>query len=123
MNDEEIEKLLRELPAGELPVEWRGSILRTARRDGRRPVQPNSRNLFSALLLVLRGNPLTAGGLAILWIVIVILKTGTPADPVADRLLARTDYAPPPNFQPRQEEELLARLLDDDAGPAPLREP
>lgn len=93
MNDHEIEQKLRELPAPALPESWRKSILATARR-GAAPSQ-RAQETWPAVLVYLRHllirNPVTAGALTALWLLILVFKTATPGDPDAERLMAQID--------------------------------
>ena len=108
MNNEWLENELRRLPAPELPAAWRKDILAAARRTA----QPR-RAEWPPFLLMWRGvfarNPLTAGALTCLWILIFALKATTPVDPMERQLLAHADpHAPAPDFALMAEQIRLA---------------
>ena len=118
MNDDEIEQHLRELPGPPLPEAWRKSILAAARGE---PVR--ARETWPAILFYLRHlfarDPITAGGLAALWLLILVLKGGTPGEQDADRLLARANTAPPPSLLAvREHERFMCWLQNDDMASA-----
>jgi len=125
MNDDAIEQHLRELPAPALPEAWRKSILAASRRE----IAPSerARATWPAIFVYLRHlfvrNPITAGGLAAIWLLILVLKSGTPAEPMSDRLLAREDSVPSGTIFPRLEETQLAALLEDESEPQPVQRP
>jgi hypothetical protein len=125
MNDHELESLLRELPEPVLPADWRGPVLAAARREARKGSRTGAN--WPAVLLSLarlfRRNPITVGGLAILWAIVLVLKAETPVDRDAERMMARAGSAPPPQIMPLREELLLAQLLQDESGPPPMRRP
>ena len=126
MNDHELESLLRELPEPALPADWRGPVLAAARREARKDSRVGAAN-WPAMLLALarmaRRNPITVGGLAVLWAIVLVLKAETPVDRDAERLMARAGSAPPPQIMPLREELLLAQMLQDESGPPPMRRP
>jgi hypothetical protein len=126
MNDHELESLLRELSEPALPANWRGPVLSAARRAARKNSRVGAAN-WPAMLLTLarlfRRNPITVGGLAILWTLVLVLKAETPVDHDAERMMARAGSAPPPEIVPLREELLLAQLLQEDSGPPPMRQP
>jgi hypothetical protein len=108
MNDERLENELRLLPAPELPAAWREEILSVAQKAA----QPQ-RAEWPPFLLLWRGvfarNPVTAGALACLWLLIFALKATTPVDPMERQLLAHVDpHAPPPDFALMAEQIRLA---------------
>jgi len=121
MNDDEIEQKLRDLPAPALPESWRESILATARREAAPPQR--ARDSWPAVLAYWRHlcvrNPVTAGALTVLWLLILVLKTATPTDPLADRMMARIESGPPPHIVPLREELRLADLMQEDSAPWP----
>ena len=126
MNDHELESLLRELPEPVLPANWRGPVLSIARREARKDSCASAANwpaVLLALARLFRRNPVTVGGLAILWTLVLVLKAETPVDRDAERMMARAGSAPPPQIMPLREELLLAQLLQDDSGPQPMRRP
>jgi hypothetical protein len=127
MNDDELESRLRELPGPALPAEWRASILATARREARSAERNRLGANWPAVLLtfvrLFRRNPVTSGGLAVLWVLILVLRAGTPSDPEAERLMARAESGPPPQIMPLREELLLAQLLEDEPSPQTMRQP
>jgi hypothetical protein len=125
MNDHELESLLRELPEPRLPTNWRGSVLAAARREARKNSRAGAANWPAALLALarfFRQNPITVGGLAILWTIALVLKVETPVDHDAERMMARAGSMPP-QIMPLREELLLAQLLQEDSGPQPMRRP
>jgi hypothetical protein len=126
MNDDELESLLRELPEPVLPGDWRGPVLATARREAWKDSRVGAANwpaMLLALARVARRNPVTVGGLAILWTLVLVLKAETPVDRDAERLMARAGSAPPPQIMPLREELLLAQMLQDESGPPPMQRP
>jgi hypothetical protein len=116
MNDDEIEQKLRELSAPELPESWREAILATARREV--PARPRQRETWPAVLVYLRHvfarNPVTTGALAALWLLILVLKTATPVDPAAERLMAQIDPREPIRIVSLAEEIRLAESWQDE---------
>ena len=126
MNDHELESLLRKLPEPVLPANWRGPVLATARREARKDSRAGAANwpaVLLALARLFRRNPITVGGLAILWTLVLVLKAETPVDHDAERMMARAGSVPPPQIMPLREELLLAQLLQEDSGPPPMRRP
>jgi hypothetical protein len=127
MNDHELESRLRDLPGPALPAEWRASILATARCEARNAERNRLGANWPAVLLtlvrLLRRSPMTSGGLAVLWVLILVLKAGTPIDPEAERLIARAESGPPPQIMPLREELLLAQMLEDESSPRPVQQP
>jgi hypothetical protein len=115
MNDETIEQQLRELTAPELPKSWRAEILSTAVRAASAPAA--SRQVGRAILIYLRHlfarNPITAGVLTALWLLIFLFKAGTPVDPSEKELLAHIDPNRPVYFVSLRDEILLAQLLEN----------
>jgi hypothetical protein len=108
MNDERLENELRRLPAPELPAAWREEILAAAGNAA-----APRRAAWPPFLLMWRGvfarNPVTAGALACLWILIFALKVTTPVDPAERELLARADpHSPAPDFALMAEQIRLA---------------
>lgn len=95
MNDHELEKLLRELPVPELPEAWRAGILARARRGAAVSASAAARGPLAPLAGLWRlglRHPVTAGALAVLWLVIVGLRVATPVDTLAGSAdLARID--------------------------------
>jgi hypothetical protein len=126
MNDHDLESLLREVPEPVLPADWRGPVLATARRAARQDSRVGAANWPAVLLALARlfhRNPITVGGLAILWTLVLVLKAETPVDHDAERMMVRAGSAPPPQIMPLREELLLAQLLQEDSGPPPMRRP
>jgi hypothetical protein len=123
MNDSEIEQHLRELPASALPEAWRESILTTARREA--GPRERVRETWPAVLVYLRHifarNPVTTGGLAALWLLILVFKTATPIEPVAERLIAQTGPDPAPRLILLREELRLADQGWDEFPATPSR--
>jgi hypothetical protein len=93
MNDQDLENHLRQLAVPDLPEEWRLEILAHARRAARAHTpQPQ---VWPAILLYLRQlftrNPITAGALTALWLLIFILHATTPIDHSSDAYIAKWD--------------------------------
>ena len=116
MNDENLEQHLRNLPAPELPEAWRGPILSKALREAR--VSSKSRENWPALFLYLRHlfrqNPITTGALATLWMLILLLRAGTPVDSSSRLPLARMDPNRPIHLVSLSEQIRLAEFLQDE---------
>jgi hypothetical protein len=123
MNDDEIERLLCELPAPELPEAWGAEILATARREGRS--QPGSRAVWPPLLLWTRNivarNPVTSGVLATLWLLIFLFRCNTPVDPQERELLAHADFTQPVRLITVSDEIRLVEIAE--ATPLPRQIP
>jgi len=123
MNDDDIEKLLREISAPELPTTWRGEIVSNALREAR--VSTSSRQVWPPLFLALRNlfarNPVTASALTALWLLIFLLKAGTPVDPSDRELIAHYDPNRPVYFVSLQDEIRLAELWQDQPEPSESR--
>jgi hypothetical protein len=119
MNDEALEKHLRELPAPEFPATWRAEILSTALREARATAP--SRQVWPTVLVYLRNlfarNPITASALTALWLLIFLFKASTPVDPTEKELLAHYDPNRPIYIVSLQDEILLAELLDEQPQP------
>jgi hypothetical protein len=128
VNDDLLEKKLRELPAPELPETWRAEILSSALREARASIQlvagdlrapvPSSRSrIWPPILIYLRNlfarNPWTASALTALWMLIFLFKAGTPVDPSEKMLLAHYDPNRPVYLVSLQDEILLAELWQD----------
>lgn len=117
MNDELLEQKLRELPVPELPESWRGEILSAARREAR----SKNRDVWPSLLVLLRHlclrNPVTSGAMATLWLLIFLLKSATPVDPVHPELLVHFDPDRPVHLFSIADEKLLAQLEQDQPEP------
>jgi len=116
MNDEKIEQHLRGLFAPELPESWRAEILSAAVSKASR--QEQSRQIWPAILVYLRGmfsrNPITAGALTTLWLLIFLFKAGTPSESASERmLLAKVDPNRPVYFVSIQEEIRLTELWQE----------
>lgn len=123
MNDAEIERLLRELPAPELPAAWRAEILGAARRELR--VESRTRREWPPILLWVRGllarNPISAGALATLWLLIFLLHTTTPVDVQEREILAHTDRSQPVHLITMADEIRLVELAEQTpARPRPI---
>ena len=115
MNDAEIEHLLRELPPPELPAAWRAEILAVARRDsrGERPGRPE----WPPVLLWLRGilarNPISAGALAVLWLLILLFHATTPVDLQEREILAHADSSQPVHLITMADEIRLVEIAEE----------
>jgi hypothetical protein len=122
MNDDEIEKLLSDLPTPALPESWRDSILASARREA--APSPRARETWPAVLVYLRHlfarNPITVSALATLWLLILVFKAATPGDPEADRLMAQVDLHQPILIVPLAEEIRLAESWQNEPDHPPL---
>jgi len=119
MNDEQLEKLLRDIPTPELPESWRAPILTAAIREARTAEAVSSpRQTWPTLLVYLRNlfrqNPITATALAMLWVLIFVFKVGTPIDPSSKALLAHIDPNRPINFVSLSEEIQLVELWQEE---------
>jgi len=123
MNDDEIERLLRELPAPELPAAWRAEILAVARRAARR--EKPARREWPPLLLWLghrlARNPVSAGTLAALWLLILLFRVTTPVDPQEQELLAHADFTQPVRLITVSDEIRLVEIAE--ATPLPRQVP
>ena len=119
MTDEKLEQHLRDLPVPALPETWRAEILAQARRAARSSSQ--KRPVWPPLLVYLRNlcvrNPITAGAMAALWMLIFAFKTGTPVDPDERMLLAHFDPNRPIYLASISNERLLDRLLREQDEP------
>jgi hypothetical protein len=124
MNDEILEQKLRELPAPELPAAWRTEIISQARRAAHTSSQKSQ--VWPTLLLYLRHlclrNPITASAMVALWMLIFILKAGTPVDPGEKLLLANFDPNRPVHLVSISDEILLAQLLQEEPERRELRQ-
>jgi hypothetical protein len=108
MNDEWIENELRCLPAPELPAAWRDQILSEARKVAR-PRRAEWPPFLLGWSGALARNPVTAGALAGLWILIFALKATTPVDPAEKELIAHADpHTPVPDLAWTTEQIRLA---------------
>jgi hypothetical protein len=87
MNDENLEQHLRNLPAPPLPEAWRAEILSVAEREAKKASRPVWPAIFLYLRSLYARNPLTAGALTALWLLIFLFKTGTPVDPDSQKML------------------------------------
>lgn len=116
MNDETLEQYLREMPAPELPAAWRGEILATALRAA--PWEASSRAvLWPEVLVYLRRlcarNPITAGALATLWMLILFLRLDTPVDPAERQIMAHYDPKRPIYIVSVRDEIKLVEFLQE----------
>jgi hypothetical protein len=123
MNDDEIERLLRELPESELPASWRAEILSAARREFRE--ETRTRREWPPILLWLRDvlsrNPITASALAILWLLIFLFHTTTPVDLQEREIIAQTDLSQPIHLITMADEIRLVDLAEQtSAQPRPV---
>jgi hypothetical protein len=113
MNDE-IERLLRELPGPELPASWRAEILGAARRELR--AETPTRREWPPILLWLRGiltrNPMTASALATLWLLIFLFHATTPIDSQEREILAHVDRSQPLHLITMADEIRLVELAE-----------
>ncbi len=122
MNDE-IERLLRELPGPELPAAWRAEILGAARRELR--AERRARREWPPVLLWLRGilarNPITSGALATLWLLIFLFHATTPVDLQEREILAHADRSQPLRLITMADEIRLVELAEQTpAQPRPI---
>jgi len=113
MNDE-IERLLRELPAPELPPAWRAEILGAARRELH--AETRTRREWPPILLWIRGilarNPISTGALATLWLLIFLFHATTPIDLQEREILAHADRSQPIHFITMADEIRLVELAE-----------
>ena len=124
MNDAEIERLLRELPAPELPATWRTEILSAARRELH--AESRTRREWPPILLWIRGilarNPISAGALAFLWLLIFLFHTTTPVDLQEREILAHADRSQPIHLITMADEIRLVELAEQTpAQPRPIQ--
>ncbi len=122
MNDE-IERLLRELPGPELPAAWRAEILGAARRELR--AETRARHEWPPVLPWLRGilarNPITSGALATLWLLIFLFHATTPVDLQEREILAHADRSQPLRLITMADEIRLVELAEQTpAQPRPI---
>lgn len=120
MNDEQLEQHLRNLPAPELPSAWQAEIIGKAIRQAAPPALARSiwPPLFAYLRELVFRNPITAGTMATLWLLIFVLKCSTPADPASARmLLVHVDPRQPLYFVSIQNPVRLALLAQDETEP------
>jgi hypothetical protein len=114
MTDSQLESLLREIPAPEIPASWRAEILATARREAR--PEPHPRRNFPPLLLWLRAlvtrNPLTAGALTAMWLLILLFHATTPIDRQQQEILAHTDLSQPLHLITMADEIRLVEIAE-----------
>jgi hypothetical protein len=113
MNDDEIERLLREMPAPELPAAWRAEILAVARRE------------WSPILLWLRNalarNPISASALAAMWALIFLFRVTTPVDLQEREILAHADTTKPVHLLTISDEIRLVEIAEETpARPRPI---
>ena len=123
MNDAEIERLLRELPAPELPAAWRVEILTVARREARaeRPARPGWPPILLWLWHRLIRNPVSASALAALWLLIFLFHATTPIDPQERQILARVDTSKPVHLLTMADEIRLVEIAEaTPAQPRPI---
>jgi hypothetical protein len=122
MNDAEIEQKLRDLAAPALPESWREAILAIARRQAAPPQR--AREIWPTVLVYLRRlcarNPITTGALTALWLLILVFRTATPSDPVAERLMAQIDPRQPIRIVSLSEEIRLAESWQDEPQRTPI---
>ena len=115
MNDENLERQLRKLPAPELPEAWRAKIISTALREA--ASSRCERAVWPAILIYLRNlcarNPITAGAMAALWLLILCLKVSTPVDVSDQALIAHYDPNRPIYFVSIQDQIRIAELLEE----------
>jgi hypothetical protein len=124
MNDDKIERLLRQLPVPELPASWRTEILTAARREA--SAERSSRPAWPPILLWLRNafarNPVTSGVLATLWLLIFLFRFTTPVDPAEKEMMAHTDTNKPVYLLTMADEIRLVEAVQDQP-PQPERIP
>ncbi len=123
MNDDEIEKMLRKLPAPTLPAAWRAEILAAARHEVRAE-KPAARE-WPPILLWLRAllarNPVSATVLAALWLLIFLFRATTPVDPQEREILAQADPTKPVHLFTTADEIRLVEIAE--ATPTPRQIP
>jgi hypothetical protein len=114
MTDPELENLLSKIPAPELPASWRAEILATARREARTETQ--SKRNWPPVLLWLRDlltrNPITAGALAAMWLLILLFHATTPVDLQQQQILAHADLSQPVHFITMADEIRLVEIAE-----------
>jgi hypothetical protein len=114
MNDDDLERLLRQLPAPQLPEAWRAEILRQAQRAAPREKRP--RHHWPPILLWLwhrlARNPVSAGALAALWLLIFLFRVTTPVDLQERENLAHADLAQPVHLITMADEIRLVELAE-----------
>ncbi len=120
MNDEQLEHHLRQLPAPELPAAWRAEIVAAALREARPPARPTRPLWLIALRNLFARNPVTAGALTALWLLIFLFKAGTSVDPAEKAMIAHDDPNAPIHFVSLNDEIRLAELLQEPPGPRRL---
>ncbi len=117
MNDDEIERLLRGLPAPELPAAWRGEILAAARRGSRESREDRGRRPAWAPLPALRHlfarNPVTASTLAALWLLIFLFRFTTPVDRDEQAYLAHAGRTRPAHLLSLADEIRLVEAMQN----------
>ena len=118
MNDEELERHLRNLPAPELPAAWRTEILGAAVQASE-PRRPNGPTILLFLRNLFARNPYTATALTALWLLIFLFRATTPIDPTAQQMLAHLDSNRPVYLVDLATEIRLAELLQDESNQPP----
>ena len=118
MNDAEIERLLRELPAA-----WRAEILAVARREARvqKPVAREWPPILLWLGQRLARNPISASAFAALWLLIFLFHATTPVDPQEQQILAHLDTTKPVYLLTMADEIRLVEIAEQTpARPRPI---
>jgi hypothetical protein len=123
MKDENLEQHLRNLPTPELPEAWRAEILAAARRAARLPSRPAWPPVLVLLRRLFAHNPITAGALTALWLLIFLFKASTPVDLSEQALVAHYDPNQPVYLVTIQDEMRLAPFIQDQAEPRPTQIP
>jgi len=121
MNDAEIERLLREMPAPKLPSAWRAEILAMARREIRTetPAHREWPPIFLWLRNVLARNPISASALVAMWLLILLFRVTTPVDLQEREILAHADTTKPVHLLTTADEIRLVEIAEE--SPAHLR--
>ena len=115
MNDDEIERLLRELPSPALPEAWRTGILAKARRQSQAEKSPHRE--WPPILLWLRNifarNPISVSALAALWLLIFLFRVTTPVDLQEQEILAHADRSQPVRLITMADEIRLVEIAEE----------
>ncbi len=115
MNDDEIERLLRELPSPALPEAWRTGILAEARRQSQAEKSPHRE--WPPILLWLRNvcarNPVSVSALAALWLLIFLFRVTTPVDLQEQEILAHADRSQPVRLITMADEIRLVEIAEE----------
>ena len=124
MNDEILERKLRELPAPELPDKWRTEILSAALQEADSASQ--LRKVYPPLLVrfqnIFARHPWTASAMTALWMLIFLFKASTPVDPSESTLVAHFDPNRPIYIVSLRDELRLAQLWEDQPEQSQVRQ-